>query len=111
MVPPPIGTAVTSKLAIRATIIICPIEAVVPNRHTKNIILNTDPIIEPSLWKLVPNGTVVSAISAGTPIYSDAFVFSGIAAADEHVARATTVGDIIFFQSAITPFLPPAIKA
>ena len=33
-----------------------------PNKYTKNIILNTDPITEPSLWKLVPRGIVVSAI-------------------------------------------------
>lgn len=85
--------------------------ALVPNKHTKNIILKTDPIIEPSLWKLVPRGTVVSAISPETPILFAAYVFDGIAAADEHVAKATTVGDTMFFHIATTPFFSPAINA
>lgn len=33
------------------------------------------------------------------------------AAADEHVAKATTVGDTMFFHIATTPFFPPAINA
>ena len=52
MVPPPIGTAVISRFAINATIIILPILILVPNKHTKNIILNTLPIIDPSLMTL-----------------------------------------------------------
>ena len=53
IVPPPIGTAVTNKFASNATpsiYITSPVVAiVVPNKHTKNIILNTDPNIDPSL--------------------------------------------------------------
>ena len=111
IVPPPIGTAVTNKFAINATIIICPIPAFVPNKHTKNIILNTEPIIEPSLWKLVPSGIIVSAISGETPIFLAAVTFAGIDAAEEHVASDVIVAGIIFFQKTIIPFFPPAINA
>ena len=53
IVPPPIGTAVTNKLANNA-IPNTPITShipvnVVPNNPTKNIILKTDPIMDPSL--------------------------------------------------------------
>ena len=53
IVQQPIGTAVTNKFASKA-IPITPstspgVDKLVPNRQTKNIILNTDPIIEPSL--------------------------------------------------------------
>ena len=37
------------------------------------MILNTLPIIEPSLWNDVPKGIVVSAISSETPIFFAAF--------------------------------------
>lgn len=104
IVPPPIGTAVTSKFAINATIITCPIPGFVPNKQTKNIILNTEPIIDPSLWKLVPSGIIVSAISSETPIFLDACVFTGIEAADEQVASDVIVAGIIFFQNALLLF-------
>ena len=92
IVPPPIGTAVTSKFASSATpnieSTLPTVPTSVPNKHTKNIILNTDPMIEPSLWKLVPSGIVVSAISSGTPIFLADLTFTGIDAALEHVAKA-----------------------
>ena len=115
IVPPPIGTAVTNKLASKATpntIKISPVVAkLVPNRHTKNIILKTEPIIEPSLWKLVPNGIVVSAISSGTPIFLLHSIFTGIDAALEHVANAVKVDGNAFFQNTFIPVFSPAIHA
>ena len=60
IVPPPIGTAVTNNVATNETNNICiapPNVAIfVPNKQTKNITLNTDPIILPSLCKFVPSG-------------------------------------------------------
>ena len=85
IVPPPTGTAAINKLAINATIITFPTLGVDPNKYTKNIILNTPPMIEPSLWKLVPNGIVVSAISSDTPMSLAALMLAGILAADEQV--------------------------
>ncbi len=79
--------------------------------QTKNIILNTEPIIEPSLWKLVPKGIKVSHISSETPIFLAAFKFVGIDAALEHVANEVTVAGMIFAQKCLSPFLPPAINA
>ena len=111
IVPPPIGTAVTSNVASNAMPIILSIDTSLPNKYTKNIILNTLPIIEPSLWKLVPSGIVVSAISFGTPIFLAQSVLTGIEAAEEHVAIDVTVAGKIFFQYAITPSLPAAINA
>ena len=84
-------------------------EILVPNRHTKNITLNTLPIIEPSLWKLVPNGITVSAISSGTPIFLAHILLAGIDAAEEHVARDVTIAGIMFFQNLFTPSFLPAI--
>ena len=53
IVPPPIGTAVTNKLANKAIPRIPKIspavDILVPNKHTKNMILNTEPMMEPSL--------------------------------------------------------------
>ena len=63
------------------------------------------------MWKLVPIGIVVSAISDGTPISFVAFIFTGIQAADEQVASAVAVGVIMFCQYLFNPFLPPAIRA
>ena len=83
----------------------------VPNNPTKNIILNTESIIEPSLWKLVPKDTTVPDISSDIPIFLAASRFTGIHAADEHVPTAVTVDGIIFFQNIFNPLLPPAIKA
>ena len=57
----------------------------VPNKYARNIILNTLPIIDPSLWKLVPKGIIVSAISSDTPIFLAQLIFTGIDAAEEHV--------------------------
>ena len=115
IVPPPIGTAVINKLASKSTpntpTTSPPVASDVPNKHTKNIIFNTEPIIEPSLWKLVPNGIVVSAISAGTPIFLLHCIFIGIDAALEHVASDVYVDGSTFFQNTVTPFIPPAIKA
>ena len=98
IVPPPIGTAVISRVARSATPSILSDEMSLLNKLTKNIILNTLPIIEPSLWKLVPSGIVVSAISFGTPMFLAQAVFTGIEAADEQVARAVSVAGNIFFQ-------------
>ena len=83
----------------------------VPNSPTKNIILNTDPMIEPSLWKLVPSGIIGSAISSGTPIALAACRFAGIEAALEQVANAVIVAGIILVQKDLNPFFPAAIKA
>ena len=80
-----------------------------PNRYTKNIILNTEPITEPSLWKLVPRGTVVSAISSDTPIALAHLMFTGLDAADEQVEIEVAVAGNIFFQNALTPSLPADI--
>ena len=77
----------------------------VPNKYTKNIILKTLPITEPSLWKLVPIGIVVSAISSDTPISLVAFTLTGIHAADEQVAKAVAVGANICFQYSFNPSL------
>ena len=53
IVPPPIGTAAIRMVAIRETSTILAINDTpiiwVLNKDTKNIILNTLPIIEPSL--------------------------------------------------------------
>ena len=115
IVPPPIGTAVIRRFANSATPstpITSPVVArLVPNRHTRNIILNTDPIIDPSLWKLVPSGIVVSAMSSGTPIFLAHSIFTGIEAALEHVANAVSVDGNTFFQNLFIPFVPPAIHA
>ena len=98
IVPPPIGKAVISSVASNAIPNILGVDTLLPNKYTKNIILNTLPIIEPSLWKLVPRGIVVSAISSGTPIFLAQLVFTGIEAADEHVAKAVSVAGKIFLQ-------------
>lgn len=108
IVPPPIGTAVTNNVATNETNNICivpPNVAIfVPNKQTKNITLNTDPIILPSLCKFVPSGIDVSAISLDIPMLLVASIFTGIEAALEHVASAVTVGGIAFFQNILTPF-------
>ena len=115
IVPPPIGTAVTNNVATRETSKICitppNVATFVPNKHTRNITLNTEPIMLPSLCKFVPNGIDVSAISFETPIFSVASILTGIEAPLEHVARAVTVGGITCFQKALTPFFFPAINA
>ena len=102
IVPPPIGTPVINKFASRATPKTCNIAPgvfiVVPNKHTRNIILNIEPMIDPSLWKLDPIGIVVSAISSGTPIFFADSIFTGIDAALEHVASDVNVGASAFFQ-------------
>ena len=101
IVPPPIGTPVISNVASNAIPIIFianpPLNGV-PNKHTKNIILNIDPIIEPSLWKLVPSGIVVSAISSETPIFLAHSIFTGIDAALEQVASDVNVAGNTFFH-------------
>ena len=115
IVPPPIGTAVTRSVAIREipNIWSTPpaVYTFVPNKHTKNIALNTEPIIEPSLWKLVPRGIKVSAISSETPIFLEVCRFTGIDAALEHVASAVNVAGKTNFQNLLTPSLPPAMNA
>ena len=73
--------------------------------------MNTEPITEPSLWKLVPRGTVVSAISSDTPIAFAHLMFTGIDAADEHVEIEVAVAGRMFFQKALTPSFPAAINA
>ena len=98
IVPPPIGTAVTSNVARRATPNIFNEETSLLNKQTKNIILNTLPIIDPSLWKLVPSGIVVSAMSSWTPIFLAHIVLTGIDAADEQVPNDVNVAGNIFFQ-------------
>ena len=57
------------------------------------------------MWKLVPNGIVVSAISSGTPIFLAQSTFTGIEAALEHVAIDVNVAGHIFFQYNFIPFL------
>ena len=79
------------------------------NKYTKNIILKTLPITDPSLWKLVPNDTVVSAISEDTPIFLVHSILTGIEAADEQVASEVSVDGIIFFQNFFTPTIPALI--
>ena len=111
IVPPPTGIAVTKSVEISATNITFPVLTSALNRYTKNIILNTLPITEPSLWKLVPSGIIVSAISSDTPIFFALVIFTGIDAADEHVDTDATVGGNIFFQNNLKPFLPPEINA
>ena len=84
-------------------------DILVPNKQTKNMILKTLPIIEPSLWKLVPSGITVSAISSGTPISLAHILLVGIEAAEEQVASEVKVAGIIFFQNLLSPSLLPAI--
>ena len=107
--------AATNKVAINDTSKICikppSVYIGVPNIQTRNITLNTDPIIEPSLWKLVPSGIIVSQMSSDTPMSLAAFIFTGIEAALEQVASDVMVAGNMFFQNAFTPFLPAAIKA
>ena len=98
IVPPPIGTAVTRSVAKRAIPNTFNVLTSALNKLTRNIILNTLPIIEPSLWKLVPNGIVVSAISSGTPIFLAQSVFTVIDAAEEHVAIDVRVAGKILLQ-------------
>ena len=50
------------------------------------------------MWKLVPSGIVVSAISLGTPIFLEQVVFTAIDAALEQVARDVSVAGNTFFQ-------------
>ena len=111
IVPPPIGTAVTNKVTSNHTTNTLKNPTLLPNRDTRNIILNAEPIIEPSLWKLVPRGIMVSAISAETPNFFAVSIFTGIDAALEHVASAVTVDGIIFFQNTFTPLIPAAMYA
>ena len=115
IVPPPIGTAAIRMVAIRETSTILAIEDTpiiwVLNNDTKNIILNTLPIIEPSLWKLVPSGIVVSAISEGIPIFLAHSMFIGIDAAEEQVEIDVNVAGNIFFQYFLTPINPFEIYA
>ena len=111
IVPPPTGTAVTRSVASKATPRTVQTLGWVPNKYTKNIILNTEPITDPSLWKLVPNGIIVSAISFDTPIFLAQSVFTGIDAADEHVLIAVAVAGKIFAQKALNPLAPPAMNA
>ena len=115
IVPPPIGTAVISRLAIIAVIMIWKIldtdETSVPNKYTRNIILKTLPITEPSLWNDVPNGIVVSAMSSETPIFLAHFKLAGIDAAEEHVDIEVAVAGRMFFQNDLTPFFPAAMNA
>lgn len=98
IVPPPIGTAVTRSVATRATPKTLRVLTSALNKYTKNIILNTLPIIEPSLWKLVPSGIVVSATSSGTPMFLAQAVFTGIDAALLQVARLVNVTGRTFLQ-------------
>ena len=113
IVPPPIGTAVINRLATKAVATTCKIpcqdQILVPNKYTKNIILNTLPIIEPSLWKLHPNGIVVSAISSGTPIFFELWMLAGIQAAEEQVEIEVAVVGITYLKNLLVPSLPPAI--
>ena len=111
IVPPPTGTAVTSNVASNDTPRIAHTLGLVPNKYTKNIALNTEPITDPSLWKLVPNGIIVSAISFETPIFLAQSVLTGIDAADEHVLIAVAVAGKILAQKALNPFVPPAMNA
>ena len=110
IVPPPIGTAVTSNVASKATPstsnTLPTVFKLVPKSDTKNIILKTLPIAEPSLWKLVPRETVVSAISSGIPIFLAHSIFTGTLAAEEQVPRAVSPAGIIFFQKALIPLVP-----
>ena len=115
IVPPPIGTAVTNNVATNDTNKICitppNVATFVPNKHTRNIILNTEPIMLPSLCKFVHNGIDDSAMSLDIPIFSAASIFTGIEAPLEHVASDVTVGGTMCFQKAFTPFFLPAINA
>ena len=61
------------------------------------------------MWKLVPRGIAVEAISLGTPIFSVALRLAGIEAADEHVDKAVIVGVIIYLKYLFKPVFPPAI--
>ena len=94
IVPPPIGTAVINKFASRATPstpkISPAVDMLVPNSPIRNIILNTEPIIDPSLWKLDPNGIVVSAISSGTPIFLLHYIQAPLTAALQAMEQAKT---------------------
>ena len=98
IVPPPTGTAVTSRVATRETPRTVQILGFILNKYTKNMILNTLPITDPSLWKLVPIGIVVFETSPDIPISFVALMFTGILAADEQVASAVPVGAKIFCQ-------------
>ena len=73
--------------------------------------MNTLPITDPSLWKLVPSGIIVSAISFDTPIFLAQSILTGIDAADEHVDTDVTVAGKMLAQKAFNPFAPPAINA
>ena len=63
------------------------------------------------MWKLVPRGITVSAISSGTPIFLAHSLLTGIEAAEEQVAIEVKLAGITFFQNLLTPSNLPAIKA
>ena len=111
IVPPPTGIAVTKSVEISATNITFPVLTSALNKYTKNIILNTLPITEPSLWKLVPKGMIVSTISSGTPIFLALLILAGMEAADEQVEIDVAVAGKMFCQNLLTPSLPAEMKA
>ena len=98
IVPPPIGTAVTRSVASSETASTLMNGMFILNKLTKNIILNTLPIIEPSLWKFVPRGITVLAISSLAPAFFADSIFTGMEAAEEQVDKAVIVAGNILFQ-------------
>ena len=66
---------------------------------------------EPSMCMVQPMGSTRSLTSLGTPMLSQASLFTGMVAAEDWVAKAVTAGRRMFLTMAATPRRPPARKA
>ena len=66
---------------------------------------------DPSICMVQPMGSTRSLMSLGTPIASQASLFTGIVAAEDWVAKAVIAGGKICLTITLIPSLPPTIKA
>ena len=66
---------------------------------------------EPSMCMVQPMGSTRSLTSLGTPMLSQASLFTGMVAAEDWVAKAVTAGRRMFLTMAATLRRPPARKA
>ena len=66
---------------------------------------------EPSMCMVQPMGSTRSLTSLGTPMLSQASLFTGMVAAEDWVAKAVMAGGKMFWIIIRTPSLPPARKA
>ena len=66
---------------------------------------------DPSMCMVQPMGSTRSLMSLGTPIASQASLFTGMVAAEDWVAKAVIAGGKMCFTMVEIPCLPPAINA